>query len=138
MVVMTLAILGVNLLPARLVKYREKGVLRRLSTTPANPRSILIAQLIVNMGAAVVGLVVLIVVGNLVLQIPLPQDLIGFAAAFLAGHVGAVHPGPAGRRRGAHDQHRHGPVHPAVRCGDVPGWGIPPTNAAAGVPGPHR
>ncbi len=85
MVVMTLAILGVNLLPARLVKYREKGVLRRLSTTPANPRSLLIAQLIVNMGAAVVGLVVLIVVGNLVLQIPLPQDPIGFAAAFLLG-----------------------------------------------------
>jgi ABC-2 type transport system permease protein len=85
MVVMTLAILGVNTLPARLVKYREKGVLRRLSTTPANPWSLLIAQLIVNMGAAVVGLVVLIVVGNVVLQIPLPEDLIGFAAAFLLG-----------------------------------------------------
>jgi ABC-2 type transport system permease protein len=85
MVVMTLAILGVNTLPARLVKYREKGVLRRLSTTPASPRSLLIAQLIVNMGAAVVGLVLLIVVGNVVLQIPLPQDLIGFSAAFLLG-----------------------------------------------------
>ena len=48
MVVMTLAILGVNLLPARLVKYREKGVLRRLSTTPASPRSLLIAQLAVK------------------------------------------------------------------------------------------
>ena len=34
MVVMTLAILGVNTLPARLVRYREKGVMRRLSTTP--------------------------------------------------------------------------------------------------------
>jgi ABC-2 type transport system permease protein len=85
MVVMTLAILGVNTLPARLVKYREKGVLRRLSTTPASPRSLLIAQLIVNMGAAVVGLVLLIVVGNVVLQIPLPKDLIGFTAAFLLG-----------------------------------------------------
>lgn len=85
MVVMTLAILGVNTLPARLVKYREKGVLRRMSTTPANPRSLLIAQLVVNMGVAVVSLVVLIVVGNVVLQIPLPKDLIGFAAAFLLG-----------------------------------------------------
>jgi ABC-2 type transport system permease protein len=85
MVVMTLAILGVNTLPARLVKYREKGVLRRMSTTPANPRSLLIAQLIVNMGVAVVSVVVLIVVGNVVLQIPLPKDLIGFAAAFLLG-----------------------------------------------------
>src|ERR1700730_16414445 len=43
---MTLAILGVNTLPGRLVKYREKGVLRRLSTTPANPRSLLMAQLV--------------------------------------------------------------------------------------------
>ena len=85
MVVMTLAILGVNTLPARLVKYREKGVLRRLSTTPASPRSLLIAQLVVNMGVAVVSLVVLIVVGNLVFQIPLPKDPIGFAVAFLLG-----------------------------------------------------
>ena len=85
MVVMTLAILGVNLLPARLVKYRERGVLRRLSTTPASPRSLLIAQLIVNMGVAIVGLVVLLVVGNLVFQIPLPKDPIGFAVAFLLG-----------------------------------------------------
>ena len=85
MVVMTLAILGVNLLPARLVKYREKGVLRRLSTTPASPRSLLIAQLVVNMGVAVVSLAVLLVVGNLVFQIPLPKDPIGFAVAFLLG-----------------------------------------------------
>ena len=85
MVVMTLAILGVNLLPARLVKYREKGVLRRLSTTPANPWSLLTAQLAVNMAVAVASLVFLIVVGNVVLQIPFPLDPIGFAVAFLVG-----------------------------------------------------
>ena len=85
MVVMTLAILGVNTLPGRLVKYREKGVLRRLSTTPASPRSLLIAQLAVNMGVAVVSLAVLLVVGLLVFQIPLPQDPVGFAIAFLLG-----------------------------------------------------
>ena len=85
MVVMTLAILGVNTLPARLVKYREKGVMRRLSTTPARPRSVLIAQLVVNMGVAIVSLVVLLIVGNLVLQIPLPKDPIGFTLAFLLG-----------------------------------------------------
>ncbi len=72
-------------MPARLVKYREKGVMRRLSTTPASARSVLIAQLAVNMGVAVVSLVVLIVVGNVVLQVPLPKDLLGFAVAFLLG-----------------------------------------------------
>ena len=86
MVVMTLAILGVNLLPARLVKYREKGVLRRLSTTPASPQSLIAARLlIVNMGVAVVALAVLIVAGNLVFQIPFPKDPIGFAVAFFLG-----------------------------------------------------
>ncbi len=85
MVVMTLAILGVNTLPARLVKYREQGVLRRLSTTPASPHYLLTAQLVVNMGVAVVSVVILIVVGNVVLQIPLPQDPVGFAAAFVLG-----------------------------------------------------
>lgn len=85
MVVMTLAILGVNLLPARLVKYREKGVLRRLSTTPANPWSLLTAQLLVNMAVAVVSVVVLIIVGNVVLEIPFPLDPLGFTVAFLVG-----------------------------------------------------
>ena len=85
MVVMTLAVLGINTLPARLVRYREKGVMRRLSTTPASPRSLLVAQLVVNMGVAVASLGVLIVVGNLVLQIPFPKDLIGFTLAFLLG-----------------------------------------------------
>jgi ABC-2 type transport system permease protein len=85
MVVMSLAILGVNTLPARLVKYREKGVMRRLSTTPASPRSLIVAQLVVNMAVATVGLAILLVVGNVVLQIPLPKDPIGFIAAFVLG-----------------------------------------------------
>lgn len=85
MVVMTLAVLGVNTLPGRLVKYREKGVLRRLSTTPASPRTLLIAQLVVNMGIALTALAVLVVVGNVMFQIPFPRDPIGFAVAFLLG-----------------------------------------------------
>lgn len=85
MVVMSLATLGVNTLPGRLVKYREMGVLRRLSTTPASPRSLLVAQLLVNMGVAIVSLTLLLVAGNLVLQIPLPKDPVGFAVAFLLG-----------------------------------------------------
>lgn len=85
MVVMSLAILGVNTLPARLVKYREKGVMRRLSTTPASPRSLIVAQLVVNMVVATVGLAILLAVGNIVLHIPLPKDPIGFVAAFVLG-----------------------------------------------------
>ena len=85
MVVISLATLGVNLLPPRLVKYRERGVLRRLSTTPVDPAALVIAQLLVNMAVAVGGLVVLMVAGNLAFGVPFPQNPIGFVAAFLLG-----------------------------------------------------
>jgi ABC-2 type transport system permease protein len=85
LVVITLATLGVNTMPARLATYREKGVLRRLSATPVNPAKLLIAQLVINMAVAVVAVVVLIVVGNLAFRIPLPRHPIGFVAAFLLG-----------------------------------------------------
>ena len=55
MVVLTLATLGVNTLPIRLATYREKGVLRRLSTTPARPAALLVAQLVINLVVAVVA-----------------------------------------------------------------------------------
>jgi ABC-2 type transport system permease protein len=85
MVVITLATLGANTLPARLVRYRERGVLRRLSTTPAHPRTLLVAQLMINGVVAIAALLLLIVVGSLAFQIPVPRDAIGFAAAFLLG-----------------------------------------------------
>ena len=85
MLVITLATLGVNTMPARLVKDRESGVLRRLSTTPVQPSTLVVAQLLVNMAVAIGGTVVLIVAGHLAFQIPVPQDLIGFGVAFLLG-----------------------------------------------------
>jgi ABC-2 type transport system permease protein len=85
LVVITLATLGVNTMPARLTTYREKGVLRRLSTAPVNPAKLLIAQLVINMAVAIAAVVLLIIVGNLAFQIPLPQHPIGFLAAFLLG-----------------------------------------------------
>src|SRR6476661_8258156 len=85
LVVMTLAMLGVNTLPIRLATYREKGVLRRLSTTPVKPATLLVAQLVLNMAVAVASLAMLIVIGNLVFGVPLPQDILGFVMAFLLG-----------------------------------------------------
>jgi ABC-2 type transport system permease protein len=54
-----LVMTGVNFMPATIVGYREKGVLRRLSTTPVAPGALLGAQLIIT---ACVQLVVTIVV----------------------------------------------------------------------------
>jgi ABC-2 type transport system permease protein len=85
LIVLSLATLGVNTLPTRLARYRERGVLRRLSTTPASPASLLIAQLVINAVVAVVGLVLLVAVGYVAFAIPLPKDPIAFAVAFSLG-----------------------------------------------------
>lgn len=85
LVVMTLAMLGVNTLPIRLATYREKGVLRRLSTTPVKPATLLIAQLVLNMAVAVASLFLLLAVGKLAFDVPLPQHFLGFVMAYLLG-----------------------------------------------------
>jgi ABC-2 type transport system permease protein len=85
MVVLSLATLGVNTLPGRLATYRERGILRRLSTTPASPAALLVAQLLINAAVATIAVALLVVVGNVAFGIPLPKDPLGFAAAFTLG-----------------------------------------------------
>lgn len=85
MIVFALAVLGVNTMPIRLAGYREKGVLRRLSTTPVHPARLLMAQLAINMIAAIASVALLLVAGFVVLQIPLPKNVVGFIATFALG-----------------------------------------------------
>ena len=85
LVVITVATLGIQTVPIRLATYREKGVLRRLSTTPAHPLRLLAAPLTVYVVTAVVALILLIVVANVGFGVPLPQQPIPYVAAFVLG-----------------------------------------------------
>lgn len=85
LVVITVATLGVQTLPVRLATYREKGVLRRLSTTPVHPARLLAAQLVIYTITSVIALALLIVSGNVAFAIPLPGHLLGYVAAFVVG-----------------------------------------------------
>jgi ABC-2 type transport system permease protein len=60
----TVVMTAVNFLPVSLVMYRERGVLRRMSTTPVRPGTLLGAQVIVNVSVelAVTALAVVIAV----------------------------------------------------------------------------
>jgi ABC-2 type transport system permease protein len=85
LVVISVGTLGIQTLPIRLATYRERGVLRRLSTTPAHPMRLLVAQLITYLCTAMVALIVLAVVARLAFDVPLPRDPIGYLAAVLLG-----------------------------------------------------
>lgn len=85
LMVITLATLGVNNLPLRLSSQRERGVLRRLSTTPLNPALLLAAQLLINTLLAIGAVALLILTGWLAFEVPLPRNLPGFLAAFILG-----------------------------------------------------
>jgi ABC-2 type transport system permease protein len=66
-----------------LATYREKGVLRRLQTTPAGPVRVLAAQIIAQLGVVAVMVVVIIAVARLGYGVFLPRQAAGFAVAAL-------------------------------------------------------
>jgi ABC-2 type transport system permease protein len=90
LVVIATATLAIQTLPIRLATYREKGILRRLSTTPARPSGLLVAQLIIYTVTAILGLILLVVVGYIAFEIPLPANPLGYIVAFGLGMAGLL------------------------------------------------
>jgi ABC-2 type transport system permease protein len=65
--------------------YRERGVLRRLSTTPVSPPSLLVAQVAVHVVALLVGAGLAWLVAATVFGVPSPRNLPGTLLAFTLG-----------------------------------------------------
>ncbi len=77
-----LAWLGLVSLSMPLASYREQGVLRRMSTTPAPPSWVLGAELLVNLGVALVALL-LINLGIRLFGVSAPQEVGGYVLAMV-------------------------------------------------------
>lgn len=71
---LVLALVGFVSLPGTLALYREAGVLRRLSTTPARPAALLLAHLVVHSAAVLVGTAAAAVVALTVVGLPVPAS----------------------------------------------------------------
>ncbi|MFF9479078.1 ABC transporter permease [Streptomyces sp. NPDC014733] len=88
-VLLALAVAGVQTMPVQLTGYRERGILRRLSTTPARPASLLMASLLLH-AAAVLGSVLLaLAVGRLAFGVALPAQPAGYVLALLVTTLAA-------------------------------------------------
>lgn len=79
----TLAILALSALPAALASYRDKGYLRRLSTTPVGASRLLGAQIIINFALSAASVILITVVARVAFSVPLPRQLAGFALAIV-------------------------------------------------------
>lgn len=77
---------GLQAMPAALTGYRERGILRRMRTTPSRPIHLLVAQILLHAAAALLSALLVIVIGRLVYQVALPSQPIAYALTlFLAG-----------------------------------------------------
>lgn len=86
----SLAMLALTALPMALASYREKGVLRRLQTTPAGPVRLLAAQLIAYLLVAAVTVALILAVARIGYGIFLPRQPWGFALAALLTAAGLM------------------------------------------------
>jgi ABC-2 type transport system permease protein len=73
-----LTILAMNVLPSVLATYREKGVLRRMSTTPMPAWKLLAADVAVNVTTIVAALATIALVGKLAFHVKLPSEALGY------------------------------------------------------------
>ncbi|MFF5788771.1 ABC transporter permease [Streptomyces sp. NPDC012693] len=82
-VLFALIMAGLQAMPPVLAGYRERGILRRMSTTPVRPGTLLTAQVALHAVAALVSSLLVITVGRLAFGVALPGNLPGYALALL-------------------------------------------------------
>ncbi|MET0132969.1 MAG: ABC transporter permease [Kibdelosporangium sp.] len=82
-VTMVIAMVALNLLAAVLGTYRERGVLRRFAVTPVRPLTLLLAQGLVNLVLLSVMSVLVVGIGVVAFDVPMPRQLGGMIIAFL-------------------------------------------------------
>ncbi|CAL9569344.1 hypothetical protein SUDANB171_04784 [Streptomyces sp. enrichment culture] len=89
-VLLSMIVAGIQSMPAVLVGYRERGILRRLSATPARPQSLLTAQLVLHGAAIALSVLLALTVGRLVFDVALPGQLAGYVLAVVLTAAAAL------------------------------------------------
>ncbi|MFI7412566.1 ABC transporter permease [Streptomyces sp. NPDC049627] len=89
-VLLGLIVSGLQAMPQTLTGYRERGILRRMSTTPVRPSALLTAQMLVYGGAAVVSALLALAVGRLAFDVRLPEQPLGYLLALVLTVLAAL------------------------------------------------
>lgn len=82
-VLLAMIMAGLQAMPPVLTGYRERGILRRMSTTPVRPSALLTAQIALHGGAALGSAVLVMAVGRIAFDVRLPGQPVGYLLALL-------------------------------------------------------
>jgi ABC-2 type transport system permease protein len=82
-VLLGLIVGGLQSMPQTLTGYRERGILRRMSTTPVRPTALLTAQMTVYGGAALASALLALLVGRFAFAVRLPEQFAGYLLALV-------------------------------------------------------
>ena len=74
--------MGLQFLPVTLVSYRERGILRRMFTTPVTPQVLLAAEITILLGVQIATTALLVILGTGAFSATIGQPL-AFIVAFL-------------------------------------------------------
>ncbi|MGW7723906.1 MULTISPECIES: ABC transporter permease [Streptomyces] len=89
-VLLGLIVGGLQSMPQTLTGYRERGILRRMATTPVRPSALLSAQMTVYGGAALASALVALAVGRFAFDVTLPEQLFGYLLALVLAVLAAL------------------------------------------------
>ncbi|MEV6161644.1 ABC transporter permease [Streptomyces sp. NPDC052052] len=82
-VLLAMIMAGLQAMPPVLTGYRERGILRRMSTTPVRPSALLVAQIALHGAAALGSAALVMAVGRIVFDVTLPEQPFGYLLALL-------------------------------------------------------
>jgi ABC-2 type transport system permease protein len=82
MIAMAVAMVAISTMPVQMAIYRERGILRRLSTTPVRPRDLLLSQAAVQFTILLLGSLAVLALGRLAFGVHLPRNPLAFTLAF--------------------------------------------------------
>jgi ABC-2 type transport system permease protein len=82
MIIMAVAMVAISTMPVQVALYRERGILRRLSTTPVRPKDLLLAQAAVHFSVLLMGSLAVLVLGRLAFGVALPANPLAFGLVF--------------------------------------------------------
>ncbi len=82
--------IGAQHVPILIATYRERGILRRMSTTPVHPGYLLIAQMIVALVSVAASALLLVLSAWLILDVAPPQHLGTFVLAYFIGYAAVL------------------------------------------------